>query len=88
MLCNLIVFWNCVEKLNCVVENLVGRKKEKKITNCLFCFTTRDVRQFVHSQIMDGSGHMGGRYSTCGSGDYERQAMSSWMHDSTREATL
>jgi len=82
------VLWNCVEKLNCVVENLVGRKKEKKRTNCLFCFTTRDARQFVHSRIMDGSSHMGGRYSTYGSGNYERQAMSSWMHDSTRETTL
>ncbi len=82
------MLWSCVEKLNCVVENLVGRKKEKKRTNCLFCFTTRDARQFVHSRIMDGTGHMGGRDSTCGSGDYERQAMSSWMHDSTREATL
>ncbi len=79
---------NCVEKLNCVVENLVGRKKEKKKTNCLFCFTTRDARQFVHSRIMDGSSHMGGRDSTCGSGDYKRQAMSSWMHDLTCEATL
>ncbi len=79
---------NCVEKLNCVVENLVGRKKEKKRTNCLFCFTTRDARQFVYSRIIDGNGHMGGRDSTCGSGDYERQAMSSWMHNSTREATL
>jgi len=88
VLCNLIVLWNCVEKLNCVVKNLVGRKKEKKRTNCLFCFTTRDARKFVYSRIMDGSAHMGGRYSTCGSGDYERQAMSSWMHDSTREATL
>jgi hypothetical protein len=82
------VLWNCVEKLNCVVKNLVGRKKKKKRTNCLFCFTTRDARKFVYSRIMDGSAHMGGRYSTCGSGDYERQAMSSWMHDSTREATL
>ncbi len=82
------MLWICVEKLNCVVENLVGRKKEKKRTNCLFSFTTRDARQFVYSQIMDGSGHMGGRDSTCGSGDYERQAMSSWMHNSTREATL
>jgi hypothetical protein len=73
---------------NCVVKNLVGRKKEKKRTNCLFCFTTRDARKFVYSRIMDGSAYMGGRYSTCGNGDYERQAMSSWMHDSTREATL
>ncbi len=89
MLCNLIMLWNCVEKLNCVVENLVGRKKEKKRkTNCLFCFTTRDARQFVYPRIMDGSGHMGGRDSTYGSGDYEKQAMSSWMHDSTCEATL
>ncbi len=79
---------NCVEKLNCVVENLVGRRKEKKRTNCLFCFTTRNARQFIYPQIMDGSGHMGGRDSTCGSGDYERQAMLSWMHDSTRETTL
>jgi hypothetical protein len=37
---------------------------------------------------MDGSGHMGGRDSTCGNGDYKRQAMKSWMHDSTREASL
>jgi len=79
---------NCVEKLNCVVENLVGRRKEKEKTNCLFCFTTRNARQFVDPQIMDGSGHMGGRYSTCGNGDYERQAMKSWMHDLTREAAL
>ncbi len=82
------MLWNCVEKLNCVVENLVGRKKEKKRTNCLFCFTTRDARQFVYPRIMDGSGHMGGRDSTYGSGDYERQTMSNWMHDSTRETTL
>ncbi len=75
VLCNLIVLLNYVEKLNCVIENLVGRKKEKKRTNCLFCFTTRD-----------GSGHMGGGYSTCGNGDYERQAMSNGMHDSMREA--
>jgi hypothetical protein len=53
------VLWNCVEKLNCVVKNLVGRKKEKKRTNCLFCFTTRDARKFVYSRIMDGSAHMG-----------------------------
>ncbi len=78
---------NCVEKLNCVVENLVRRRKEKKRTNYLFCFTTRNARQFVYPRIIDGSGHMGGGDSTCGNGDYERQAMSSWMHDSTREAS-
>ncbi len=88
MLCNLIVLLNCVEKLNCVVENLMGRKKEKEKTNCLFCFTTRNARQFVDPLIMDGSGHMGGKDSTCGNGDYERQAMKSWMHNSTREAAL
>ncbi len=32
VLCNLIMLWNCV------VENLVGRRKEKERTNCLFCF--------------------------------------------------
>jgi len=37
---------------------------------------------------MDGSGHMGGRDSIGGNGDYERQAMLSWMHDSTREVAL
>jgi len=36
---------------------------------------------------MDGSGHMGGGNSTCGNGDYEKQTMLSWVHDSTREAT-
>jgi len=36
---------------------------------------------------MDGSGHMGGGDLICDNGDYERQAMSSWMHDSTRETT-
>jgi len=36
---------------------------------------------------MDGSGHMGGGDSTYGNGDYERQTMSSWMHDSTHEVT-
>jgi len=77
---------NYVEKLNCVVENLVGRREKKN--KLLFCFATRNARQFVYPRIMDGSGHMGGRDSTCGSGNYERQAMSSWMHDSTREATL
>jgi hypothetical protein len=71
------VLLNCVKKLNSVVENLVGRRKEKKRTNCLFCFTTRNARQFVYPRIMDGSGHMGGGDSTCGNGDYERQAMSS-----------
>jgi hypothetical protein len=82
------VLWNCVEKLNCVVENLVGRRKEKERTNCLFCFITKNARQFVYSRIMDGNGHMGARDSTCGYGDYEMQAMSSWMHDSIHEATL
>ncbi len=86
-LCCGIVLLNCVEKLNCVVENLVGRKKEKKRTNNLFCFTTRNARQFVYPQIMDGSCHTGGGDSTYANGDYKRQAMSSWMHDSTREAT-
>ncbi len=80
------MLWNCVKKLNCVVENLVGRGKEKKRINCLFCFTTKNVRQFVYPRIMDGSGHMGGGDSTCGNGDYERQATSSWVHDSMREA--
>jgi len=47
----------------------------------------RNARQFVYPRIMDGNGHMGGGDSTCGNGDYERQAMSSWMHDSMREAT-
>ncbi len=55
---------------NCVVENLVGRK-ENKIKNYLFCFTTRNARQFVYPRIMDRSGHMGGGDSTCGDGDYE-----------------
>ncbi len=72
--------------LNCVVENLVGRK-EKKRTNYLFYFTTRIARQFVYPRIMDGSGHMGGGDSTCGNGDYEGQAMSNWVHGLTREAT-
>jgi len=81
------VLCNCVEKLNCVVENLVGRRKEKKRTNCLFCFITGNAKQFVYPRIMDGSGHMGGGDSTCGNGDYERQTMSSWMHDSTHEGT-
>jgi len=80
------VLLNCVEKLNSIVENLVGRRKEKKRTNCLFYFTMRNARQFVYPRIIDGSGHMGGGDSTCGNGDYERQAMSSWMHDSIREA--
>ncbi len=88
MLCNLIVLLNCVKKLNYVVENLVGRRKENNRTNCLFCFTTKNARQFVYPRIMDGSGHMVGRYSTCGNGDYERQAMSTWMHDSTHEAII
>jgi hypothetical protein len=77
---------NLIVLLNCVVENLVGRK-EKKRTNYLFCFTTRNARQFVYPRIMDGSGHMGGGDSTCGDGDYEGQAMSSWVHDLTHEAT-
>ncbi len=77
---------NCVEKLNCVVENFVGRKEKERI-NYLFCFTTRNARQFVYPRIMDGSGHMGGGDSTFGNGDYERQAMSNWVHNSTREAT-
>ncbi len=80
MLRNLIVLWNCV------VENFVGRK-EKERTNDLFCFTTRNARQFVYPRIMDGSGHMGGGDSTCGNGDYEGQAMSNWVHGLTREAT-
>ncbi len=71
---------------NCVVENFVGRK-EKERTNDLFCFTTRNARQFVYPRIMDGSGHMGGGDSTCGNGDYEGQAMSNWVHGLTREAT-
>ncbi len=77
---------NCVEKLNCVVENFVGRKEKERI-NYLFCFTTRNARQFVYPRIMDGSGHMGGGDSTFGNGDYERQAMSNWVHNSTHEAT-
>ncbi len=81
------MLWNCVEKLNCVVENLVGRRKERKKTTCLFCFTKRNVKQFVYPRIMNGSGHMGGGDSTFGNGDYERQAMSNWVHNSTREAT-
>ncbi len=87
-LCCGIVLLNCVEKLNCVVENLVGKRKEREITTYLFCFTTRNARQFVYPRIMDGSGHMGGGGSTFGDGDYERQAMSNWVHNSTREATL
>ncbi len=83
MLCNLIVLKNCVKKLNCVIENLVERKEG---TNCLTYFTTRDARRFVYPQIMDGSGHMGGANSTCGNGDYEREAKSSWVYNSTREA--
>jgi len=72
---------------NCVIENLVGRRKEKKRTNCLFCFTTKNAKQFVYPRIMDGSGHMGGGDSTCGNGDYERQAMLSWVHDSMHQAS-
>jgi len=72
--------------LNCVVENLVERRKEKKRTTCLFCFTTRNARQFIYPRIMDGSDHTGGRDLTFGNGDYERQAMSNWVHDSTCEA--
>jgi len=87
VLLNFVDKLNCVEKLNCVIENLVGRKKEKKRMNSLFCFTRRNVKQFVYPRIMDGSGHMGGGDSTCANGGYERQAMSSWMHDSTHEAT-
>jgi hypothetical protein len=79
------VLLNCVEKFNYVVENLVERRKEKKRTTCLFCFTMRNARQFVYPRIMDGNGHIGGGDSTCGNGDYEKQAMSSWMHNSTRE---
>jgi hypothetical protein len=82
----LIVLLNCVEKLNYVVENLVGRMKENKRTNCLFRFTTGNARQIVYPQIIDGSGHMGGGDSTCANGDDEKQAMSSWVHNSTREA--
>jgi hypothetical protein len=82
VLCNLIGLWNCV------IENLVGKgKKRKKKTICLFCFTTRNARQFVYPRIMDGNGHMGGGDSTFGNGDYERQAMSNWVHNSKREAT-
>jgi len=36
---------------------------------------------------MDGSGHMGGRDSTFGNGDYKREAMSNWVHNSTGEVT-
>jgi len=36
---------------------------------------------------MDGSGHMGGGDSTCGNGDYEKQAMLSWVHDLMHETT-
>ncbi len=43
--------------------------------------------QFVYPRIMDEKGHMGARDSTCDNGDYERQAMLSWVHDSTHEAT-
>ncbi len=43
----------------------------------------RNARQFVYPRIMDGSGHMGGGDSTCGNGNYEKQAMLSWMDFST-----
>jgi hypothetical protein len=33
------------------------------------------------SQIMDSNDNMGGKYATCGNGDYERQAKSSLVHD-------
>ncbi len=66
---------NCVEKLNCVVENLVGRRKKKKRANYWFCFTTRNAKQFIYPRIMDGNGRMGGGDPTCGNGDYKRQAM-------------
>jgi hypothetical protein len=57
------------------------RKKESKL------FVLRNARQFIYPRIMDRSGHLGGGGSTSGNKDYERQAMSSWVHDSTREAT-
>jgi hypothetical protein len=39
-----VIKFYCVVELYCVIENLVGRRKEKKITSCLFCFKTRDAR--------------------------------------------
>jgi len=30
------MLWNCVEKINCVLENLVGRRKEKNKLFVLF----------------------------------------------------
>jgi hypothetical protein len=86
-LCYEIVLLNCVVQFDCVVENLVERRKERKRTTCLFCFNTRNVRQFAYPRIMDGSGHMGGRDPTFGNGDYKREAMSNWVHNSTREVT-
>ncbi len=70
---------------NLIVLLKIWLKKER--TNCLSYFTTRDARRFVYPRIMDGSGHMGGANSTCGNGDYERQAKLNWVHNSTREAT-
>jgi len=59
-MCNLIVLFNCVEKLICVVENLVEKRKEKKRKTICFGFTTKNAKRFVYPRIMDGSGHMGG----------------------------
>jgi hypothetical protein len=36
---------------------------------------------------MDRNDHMGGGDSTCGNGNYERQAKSSLVHNLTRKAT-
>ncbi len=80
----------CRGKLDCVVENQLccgnfDGKKERKEESKLFVL--RDARQFVYPRIMDGSGHLDGGGSTSGNGDYEWQAMSSWVHDSTCETT-
>jgi hypothetical protein len=53
----------------------------------MFCFKTRDARWFVYPRIMDKNDNMGGGDSTCGNGDYERQAKLSLGHDWTRKTT-
>jgi hypothetical protein len=56
---------------NCVVENLVEIKKEKKRTNCFVLFYNEECRAIYLSPNHGWNGHMGGGDSTCGNGNYE-----------------
>ncbi len=72
----------CREKS--IVSWKIWGKKERKHESKLFVL--RNAGQFIYPRIMDGSGHLGGGGSTSSSGDYERQAKSSGVHNSTRKA--